>query len=179
MKSGVGQRLVLVVLLLVGVGLTAGLLLYALRGNIDLFYTPSQVVFGRQGVIPEVGQRLQLGGMVLPGSVERNPDSLAVEFVVYDKDAQIHVSYEGILPDLFEEGQSVVAKGVLGENYRFEADTILAKHDENYTPPEVTEAMQENHSGPASSYQSNVQPNTQSNTQSNVQPNTTQQGGAL
>ena len=82
MKSGVGQRLVLVVLLLVGVGLTAGLLLYALRGNIDLFYTPSQVVFGRQGVIPEVGQRLQLGGMVLPGSVERNLDSVAVEFVV-------------------------------------------------------------------------------------------------
>lgn len=150
--NGVHKRLVWVVSLLAGVGLTCGLLLYALSGNIDFFYTPRDIILGKDGVIPHIGQRMQVGGMVMPNSVVRDPDSLAMEFVIYDKSAELYVQYEGTLPDLFEEGQSVVVKGVLTEKNVLVADTILAKHDENYTPPEVEEAMQENHLQPESFY---------------------------
>lgn len=150
MNSAVCKRLLLVLLLIAGVSLAGALLAVSLSSNIDFFYTPRDVVHGKNGVIAHAGQRIQLGGMVKPGSIKRNETSLEVTFDVFDKDATMHVVYDGVLPDLFEEGQSVVAKGVLQENHTLIADTILAKHDENYMPPEVENAMKENHMHPPS-----------------------------
>ncbi|VFS06212.1 cytochrome c-type biogenesis protein CcmE [Citrobacter koseri] len=98
------------------------------------------------------GQRLRVGGMVMPGSVKRDPDSLKVNFSIYDAEGVVDVTYEGILPDLFREGQGVVVQGELGEKNHVQAKEVLAKHDENYTPPEVEKAMQENHRRPESVY---------------------------
>lgn len=148
MNPAVRKRLILVCLFMLGVGLAGSLLVFAIGSNIDFFYTPRDIVHGKDGVIPKVGQRIQLGGMVEPGSVERGSTedgSLSISFNVFDKDAKIHVTHIGTLPDLFAEGQSVVVKGVIHENNVVVADNILAKHDENYTPPEVEKAMQENH----------------------------------
>lgn len=144
-KNQTKKRLLLTLILLIGAGATAALTLFALSSNIDFFYTPRDVVHGKDGVVPSVGQRMQIGGMVMPGSVKKEEGSLAISFIVFDKDAQLTIHYNGILPDLFEEGQSVVVKGVLEENHVVLADNILAKHDENYTPPEIESAMSENH----------------------------------
>ncbi|KNC89626.1 cytochrome c maturation protein CcmE [Trabulsiella odontotermitis] len=152
------NRLWLAVAVLAGLALTATLVLYALRSNIDLFYTPGEIVYGKREThqLPEVGQRLRVGGMVMPGSVKRDPGSLKVTFTVYDAEAEINVSYEGILPDLFREGQGVVVQGELQKGDSVVAKEVLAKHDENYTPPEVEKAMQENHRRPASFYKENA-----------------------
>lgn len=141
------SRIYLVSTILVGVAITVTLILYALRSNIDLFYTPGEIVYGKGVNLekPEVGQRLRIGGMVLPGSVKRDPESLKVSFKVHDAKGIVTVTYEGILPDLFREGQGIVAQGVLEEGLLVNAKEVLAKHDENYTPPEVKEAMQNNH----------------------------------
>ena len=148
------SRLYLVIVVLIGVALTATLLLYALRSNIDLFYTPGEILQGKgeKHEKPEIGQRLRIGGMVMPGSVKRDQQSLKVSFKVYDAKGAIEVTYDGILPDLFREGQGIVAQGVLEEGNVVNAREVLAKHDENYTPPEVEEAMKENHQRPASAY---------------------------
>ncbi|AHG18830.1 cytochrome C biogenesis protein CcmE [Chania multitudinisentens RB-25] len=148
------SRLYLAILVLLGVVLTATLVLYALRSNIDLFYTPGEILQGKgeQHEKPEVGQRLRIGGMVMPGSVKRDQQSLQVSFKVYDAKGAVEVTYEGILPDLFREGQGVVAQGVLGAGNVVNAREVLAKHDEKYTPPEVAEAMKDNHQGPAEIY---------------------------
>nr|KHP86722.1 cytochrome C biogenesis protein CcmE [Salmonella enterica subsp. enterica serovar Senftenberg] len=98
--------------------------------------------------LPAAGQRLRVGGMVMPGSVRRDPDSLKVNFSLYDAEGSVTVSYEGILPDLFREGQGVVVQGTLEKGNHVLAHEVLAKHDENYTPPEVEKAMQENHRRP-------------------------------
>ncbi|WON75723.1 cytochrome c maturation protein CcmE [Serratia sp. UGAL515B_01] len=150
------SRLYMVTAILIGIGLTATLLLYALRSNIDLFYTPTEILQGKgeNHEKPQVGQRLRIGGMVMPGSVKRDQQSLRVSFKVYDAHGAINVTFEGILPDLFREGQGVVAQGVLGEGNVVNAREVLAKHDEKYTPPEVADAMKENHKGPASAYAS-------------------------
>ncbi|ENG2551105.1 TPA: cytochrome c maturation protein CcmE [Citrobacter farmeri] len=139
---------------LVGLALTITLVLYALRANIDLFYTPGEIIYGKRETqqMPEVGQRLRVGGMVMPGSVKRDPNSLKVNFSIYDAEGVVDVTYEGILPDLFREGQGVVVQGELGEKNHILAKEVLAKHDENYTPPEVEKAMQENHRRPESVY---------------------------
>lgn len=149
------NRLFLAVAVLVGMAITISLVLYALRSNIDLFYTPGEIVYGKgeKKIKPEPGQRLRIGGMVMPGTVQRDPDSLKVSFKVYDASAAIDVHYDGILPDLFREEQSVVAQGVFEENNVIYAKEVLAKHDENYMPPEVEEAMKENHQRPAEEYQ--------------------------
>lgn len=130
--------------------LTTALVLYALRANIDLFYTPGEILYGKRETqqLPAVGQRLRVGGMVMPGSVRRDPDSLKVNFSLYDAEGSVTVSYEGILPDLFREGQGVVVQGTLEKGNHVLAHEVLAKHDENYTPPEVEKAMQENHRRP-------------------------------
>lgn len=150
------SRLYLALVVLIGIGLTATLLLYALRSNIDLFYTPTEILQGKgeNHEKPQVGQRLRIGGMVMPGSVKRDQKSLQVSFKVYDARGAIDVTFEGILPDLFREGQGVVAQGVLGEGNVVNAREVLAKHDEKYTPPEVADAMKDNHQGPASAYAS-------------------------
>ena len=130
-----------------GLALTVGLVMYALSSNIDLFYTPGEVIYGKRenGQNPEPGQRLRIGGMVMPGSVKRDDKTLDVTFKLYDARGVVEVSYTGILPALFREGQGVVAQGTLQDGTHIRAKEVLAKHDENYTPPEVKEAMEENH----------------------------------
>lgn len=141
------KRLSIVLALLVGLGATIGLILYALSQNMDLFYTPTELVNGKpDGTRPEIGQRLRIGGMVEVGSVKRNPESLKVSFRLKDVGPSVTVVYDGILPDLFREGQGIVAQGVLKDKTTVEAFEVLAKHDEEYMPPEIAEAMQKNHS---------------------------------
>lgn len=140
---------------LVGITLTLLLTLYALRSGIDLFYTPGEVIYGKGETHrpPEVGQRLRIGGMVMPDSVSRDPHSLKVNFSLYDAEGVVTVTYQGILPDLFREGQAAVVQGELGGENNIQATEVLAKHDENYTPPEVEKAMQKNHPRPESPLQ--------------------------
>lgn len=149
------NRLYAVLAILIGLSLATALVMYALRSNIDLFYTPSEILYGKGEAheVPEPGQRLRVGGMVMPGSVKRDPNTLAVSFKLYDASGVVSVSFEGILPDLFREGQGVVAQGVLQAGNRIIAKEVLAKHDEKYTPPEIEDAMKKNHNGPQSLYQ--------------------------
>ncbi|QUJ66670.1 cytochrome c maturation protein CcmE [Photobacterium sp. GJ3] len=140
------RRLTVVVALLAGLSVTIALVLYAMNQNMDLFYTPTELVEGKSnGVKPEVGQRLRIGGMVVKGSVKRDPQSLEVTFRVADVGPEVTVRYDGILPDLFREGQGIVAQGVLVDATTVEAHEVLAKHDEEYMPPEVAEAMNKHH----------------------------------
>ncbi len=136
------KRMGLIFAILLGAGLTVGLMIYALNQNMDLFYTPTELVNGKpDGTKPEVGQRLRIGGMVVEGSVVRDPNSLKVSFDLADVGPKVTIEYEGILPDLFREGQGIVAQGVLTSARSIEAFEVLAKHDEEYMPPEVAEAM--------------------------------------
>lgn len=144
------KRMAVVLAILIGLGATTGLVLYALTQNIDLFYTPSEILKGKpNGEKPSVGQRLRVGGMVVKGSVKRASDSLQVSFDLKDIGDSVTVKFDGILPDLFREGQGIVAQGVLVDSQTIEAFEVLAKHDENYTPPEIAEAMQVNHQAKA------------------------------
>ena len=135
------KKLILVLAMLAGAGLIVGLVLYALSQNINLFFSPSDIALGKA---PHE-QRIRAGGMVREGSVERARDSLQVTFVMTDYAHDVQVAYEGILPDLFREGQGIVAQGKLQPNGVFVADEVLAKHDENYMPPEVTAAIDQAH----------------------------------
>lgn len=132
------KRLTIVLFLLVGLSVAVALTTYALRQNINLFYDPSQISAGEA----PVDVRIRAGGMVEEGSVVRDPESLKVEFLVTDFNASVPVEYVGILPDLFAEGQGIVAMGRLDSKGRFVADQVLAKHDENYMPPEVADALE-------------------------------------
>jgi len=131
------RRLIIVGFVVVGAAMTVALVLTALKDNINLFYPPDAVVAGEA----PVGARIRAGGMVLEGSIKRDTQSLRVEFIVTDYEAQVPVVYTGILPDLFDEGQGVVASGTLDANGVFQATEVLAKHDENYMPPEVQSAL--------------------------------------
>jgi len=133
------RRLQLVALLVAGVSIATVFVLLALRENINLFYTPSQIAAGEAPLDREI----MAGGLVVPGSIERDSDSLHVEFHVTDNAAEARISFEGILPDLFREGQGIVAVGRMSESGTVEASQVLAKHDENYMPPAVMDAMQE------------------------------------
>ncbi|HIF9119892.1 TPA: cytochrome c maturation protein CcmE [Photobacterium damselae] len=140
------KRLTIVIAILIGLSATVSLMLYALNQNMDLFYTPTELVNGKpDGTKPEVGQRLRIGGMVVKGSLKRDPESLKVSFEVEDVGPKVTVIYDGILPDLFREGQGIVAQGVLVNPTTVQASEVLAKHDENYMPPEVADAMKKNH----------------------------------
>ncbi|WP_263224307.1 cytochrome c maturation protein CcmE [Pseudomonas alabamensis] len=138
------KRLALIAALLLGVSLAVGFALTALQQNINLFYTPTQIA---DGEAPQ-GTRIRAGGMVEKGSVQRSADSLDVRFVVTDFHRSVPITYRGILPDLFREGQGIVALGRLGADGVVVADEVLAKHDEKYMPPEVTQALKD--SGQAS-----------------------------
>ncbi|SEG34305.1 cytochrome c maturation protein CcmE [Vibrio hangzhouensis] len=140
------KRLGIILAIFIGISATVGLILYALNQNMDLFYTPTELVNGKQdGSKPEIGQRLRIGGMVVAGSVSRDSESLRVSFDLADVGPKVTVVYDGILPDLFREGQGIVAQGVLIEPTKIEAFEVLAKHDEEYMPPEVAEAMKKTH----------------------------------
>jgi cytochrome c-type biogenesis protein CcmE len=131
-----GRRLALIAAALAVVGGAAGLALYALSDSIIFFYSPSEVV--EKALRP--GARLRVGGLVKSGSVVKSAGE-TVAFVVTDGANNVSVSYQGLLPDLFREGQGVVAEGVLAAPDQLRADTILAKHDERYMPREVVEAL--------------------------------------
>ena len=131
------KRFVFIAVALAGVALAVGLVLYALRGNVNLYFTPTQV-FNKE--VPQ-GRSFRIGGLVEEGSVKREKDGLTVNFVITDTHKSIPVVYKGILPDLFKEGKSVVAQGKLNAEGRFVADNVLAKHDENYMPPEAAKAL--------------------------------------
>jgi cytochrome c-type biogenesis protein CcmE len=131
------KRLLLVILAIVGVGLASVLVTNALRSNMAYFFTPTQILAGEA---PE-GQLMRIGGMVKEGTLKRVADGLTVEFIVTDTASDVIVQYTGILPDLFREGQGVVARGKVNQQRLFVAEEVLAKHDESYMPPEAMEAL--------------------------------------
>ena len=132
------RRGVLIGTCLMVLGAALGLVLYAMRDSIVFFYSPSEVA--EMKVAP--GQRFRLGGLVETGSVVRD-EGTTVRFVVTDKSRNLPVTFTGLLPDLFREGQGVVAEGTLTADGVFHADNVLAKHDENYMPPEVAKKLKE------------------------------------
>lgn len=136
------KRMLIIGLLVVGMGLATALILQAFNQNLMYFYSPSDVQAGKA---PDE-RDFRIGGLVVVGSVKRATDKLAVEFTLSDLKQEVVVRYEGILPDLFREGQGIVANGKLGPDGVFAAREVLAKHDENYMPPEVADAL--GHPGP-------------------------------
>jgi cytochrome c-type biogenesis protein CcmE len=136
MKSRRRRRLLIAAFIVAGVSVSVALILMSLNRNINLFYSPSQVVAGEA---PE-NTTFRIGGMVVDGSVSRGTTGIVVQFDLTDTAKQVTVSYTGILPDLFREGQGIVALGKLKGGV-FIADQVLAKHDENYMPPEVSDAL--------------------------------------
>lgn len=132
------KRLIIVLAILAGMAATVGLAVFALSENINLFYTPSEII---EGKAPQ-DVRIRAGGLVRDGSVQRDEYALTVQFDVTDGEADITIEYKGILPDLFREGQGIVALGRLNEQGVLVADEVLAKHDENYMPPEVSSALE-------------------------------------
>ena len=138
------QRLSYLLLLLLGIGLAAGLILYSLKQNINLFLTPSQALITQ---LPP-GHHFRLGGQVKRGSIVRDKKNLKVEFVMTDLKHELPIVYSGILPDLFREGNGAIAEGYWKEDSKepkiFIATEILAKHDENYMPRAVYETLRKN-----------------------------------
>ena len=137
------RRLILLALLVLGVGAATALALTALKENVSLFITPQDIA---RGNIPD-SRNFRVGGIVVAGSVQRDSDSLHIRFEVTDGAGTIPVDYTGILPDLFREGQGIVAQGYI-ENGVFMANEVLAKHDEKYMPPEVAEALKRANTAP-------------------------------
>jgi cytochrome c-type biogenesis protein CcmE len=133
------RRLTLVLLIVGGVGLAGTLALRAFRENVMFYFDPTKVAAGE--VKP--GQRFRLGGMVVKGSVHRTPGTLDVTFAVTDFNHTLPVHYDKLLPDLFREDAGVVAHGRLDANGTFQADEVLAKHDEKYMPPEVARSLKQ------------------------------------
>ncbi len=132
------RRLIGVLIILAGVSLAAVVASFSLQENLLYFQSPSDLA--DQPMPP--GRQFRLGGLVKPGTVDRVGDSLATRFVVTDGPEDVTVEYVGILPDLFREGQGVIARGALDESGMFAASEVLAKHDENYMPPEVADALE-------------------------------------
>jgi cytochrome c-type biogenesis protein CcmE len=130
------RRLTIIGFCLATLGLAVGLVMFAMRDTIVFFYSPSDIA--EKGVV--AGQRFRLGGLVEQGSVVRD-ENATIRFAVTDDGKATKVVYSGVLPDLFREGQGVVTEGRLDDTGTFVADSVLAKHDENYMPPEVAEAL--------------------------------------
>ncbi len=130
------KRLTLIFSALAVLGLAAGLIMFALRDNIVFFYTPTQLAEKH----PAPGARLRMGGLVKQGSLVKG-EGRDVSFVITDNEKELATTYTGLLPDLFREGQGVVADGVLASDGKFRADSVLAKHDERYMPRDVAEAL--------------------------------------
>ncbi len=131
------KKIATILFILVVLSIVSALVLYALRQNISLFYTPTQIASGDA----PAQRSIRVGGMVEKGSITRAQTGLEVQFKVTDFEHTITVVYNGILPDLFRDGQGVVAEGQLIDNHHFRASQVLAKHDANYMPPEVKAAL--------------------------------------
>jgi cytochrome c-type biogenesis protein CcmE len=135
------KRMALIVAGLCALGIAAVLVLNAFRSNLVFFFTPTQVAANEA---PR-DRTFRIGGLVQAGSVKREGDGVTVSFIVTDTSKQVPVTYKGILPDLFKEGKGVVAQGRLGADGVFSASEVLAKHDENYMPPEAADAVERAH----------------------------------
>jgi cytochrome c-type biogenesis protein CcmE len=135
------KRLMLIALMVAGVAIAAGFALKAFNENLMFFYTPSAVAAGEA----PVNHPIRVGGLVTTGSMKRQEDGLTVRFDITDNARTITIQYTGILPDLFREGQGIVALGELSKDQLFVASEVLAKHDENYMPPEVADALKKTH----------------------------------
>ncbi|MGH8671989.1 MAG: cytochrome c maturation protein CcmE [Burkholderiales bacterium] len=133
------KKFIFLAIALLGLGVATALVLNAFRSNLVFFFTPSQVAAKEA----PMGRSFRIGGMVEKGSLKRDRDGLTVRFTVTDTVRSIPVAYTGILPDLFKEGKGVVAQGRLGEQGVFVAEEVLAKHDENYMPPEAAHALEQ------------------------------------
>ena len=131
------SRLYFVIALLLGVVIAASLIIYGLSKNMVYFYTPTQVINKEA----PINKSIRVGGMVVPGSIIKSKSSLNVTFQINDLKNTISISYDGLLPDLFGENQGVVVSGSLDSKSNFVANEVLAKHDENYMPPEVADMM--------------------------------------
>ena len=131
------KRFVFIAVAVVAIGVAVGLVLYALRGNVNLYFTPTQV---SNKEVPQ-GRSFRIGGLVEEGSIKREKDGLTTNFVITDTYKKIQVTYKGILPDLFKEGKGVVAQGKVEADGVMHAEEVLAKHDENYMPPEAADAI--------------------------------------
>ena len=143
------KRILIVSFILIGISIAATLILTAFEENLMYFYSPTEIA---NGEAPKV-RAFRIGGLVLTNSVKRNPNDLKVTFVLTDTVNEIKVIYDGILPDLFREGQGIVANGKMKSDNIFVADQVLAKHDENYMPPEVAKALED--AGALNPYQEN------------------------
>jgi len=141
------KRFVFIAVAIAALALVVGLVLNALDKNVSLYFTPTQV-FNKEA--PQ-GRSFRIGGMVEEGSVQRQADGLTVKFVITDKHKSIPVFYRGILPDLFKEGKGVVAQGKVEADGVMHAEEVLAKHDENYMPPEATDALKKGEAANAAS----------------------------
>ena len=137
MKPHRRKKLGIILFIAAGLSVAAGVTLFALSQNINMFFTPTQVADGEV----QSGTHFRIGGMVKEGSVVRSGDSLEVKFITTDFVSDVPIQYEGILPDLFREGQGIVAEGQVDVAGVFQASRVLAKHDENYMSPEVKAAM--------------------------------------
>lgn len=126
---------------LIAFGITIALVLSAMQGNLSYFFSPTEVAEGKA----PLDSNFRIGGLVEVGSFKRQGSDLTVTFVVTDNKRTVPVQYTGILPDLFKEGQGMIAQGKMGPGGVFVADEVLAKHDENYMPPEVAAALQKSH----------------------------------
>ncbi len=127
------RRLLIILFVMAFSALGIALLVFAMKDNMNLFFAPASIAEGKA----PLHKQIRVGGYVVKGSVQRQPDGLTVHFRLTDGKAEVGVSYTGILPDLFSEGEAAVAKGKLMSTDEFLATEVLAKHDENYTPPEV------------------------------------------
>jgi cytochrome c-type biogenesis protein CcmE len=136
-KAARKKRLFFIVFLVAGVTLAAGFAMYAFNQNLMFYFSPTDV---KQGKAP-VNKIFRMGGMVVEGTFKKEPKSLKVHFDLTDYEKTVSVEYEGILPDLFREGQGIISRGKLNEQGVFVAEEVLAKHDENYMPPEVAESL--------------------------------------
>lgn len=133
------QRLLLIVTLVIGVSIAVALMLKAFNQNLMYFFSTSEVLAGKA----PLGQKIRVGGLVVNGSVMRPENDVTIEFEVTDNKTNLRVIYSGILPDLFREGQGIIAHGTFNQNNVFIADEVLAKHDENYMPPEVAASLKD------------------------------------
>ncbi|GBU08940.1 cytochrome c-type biogenesis protein CcmE [Gammaproteobacteria bacterium] len=131
------QRLIMVLSITTALALATGFVVYAFRQNLDHFYSPVDIKAGKA----EFGKVIRVGGVVDNGSLKRDDKSLKVNFDISVNHLKINVEYVGILPDLFREGQGIIAKGTLTDSDNFVATEVLAKHDETYMPPEVADAI--------------------------------------
>lgn len=131
------RRITVILLALSVICVVSFLVMYALRQNINLFFTPSDLALQKINN----NKLIRLGGLVVPGSVHRNSKDLLVHFQITDNKNVVRVSYEGVLPDLFREGQSIVTQGYIQKGNKFKAIEVLAKHDENYVPKELKDAL--------------------------------------